>query len=92
VGWLAIVADGSQLCCPKSNFDDGCGANLAGIRMQEWWETVVKWEVVMKIGVSMKGNQMEHDWMETIGLREVMVCSGGVHGIGRRAWWETVVK
>jgi hypothetical protein len=51
VGWLVTVADGSRLCHPKSDCNDGGGADLAGVRKWEWWETVVEQEVVTKIGV-----------------------------------------
>ncbi len=51
VGWLAIVADGSRLCRPKSDCDNSGGTDLAGVRKREWWEMVVEREIVTKIGV-----------------------------------------
>jgi len=69
VGWLAVVVDGSRVCCAKSDWNDGGGADLPVVGRRASWETVVEQEAVAK-------TRKEHDRMECDGSREVMVCVG----------------
>ena len=50
MGWLVVVADGSRLCCPQSDCDDGGGADLPGVGRRAWGERVVEREAATKIG------------------------------------------
>jgi hypothetical protein len=45
--WLS---DGSRLCCPQSDCDDGGGADLPGVGRRAWGERVVEREAATKIG------------------------------------------
>jgi hypothetical protein len=75
-GRIVIVADGSLpvVCCPKSDCDDGAGADLPGIMRRAWRECVVEREAVTKMGVWTLGSRIELDRMESVGLQEVMAC------------------
>ena len=45
------LGDGSWLCCPKTDCDDGASADLFGAGRRAWWEMVVEREAVTKMGV-----------------------------------------
>jgi hypothetical protein len=82
-GWIVIVADGSPVCCSKSDYDGGAGADLPSVGKWAWWECVIEWEAgetvveqeaVTKMGAWTLGSGMGHDRMEIVGLQEVMAC------------------
>ena len=91
VGWLAIAADGSQMCRLKSDCDDGAGADLAGVGKREW----------VGDGCRAGGSDEDRGVNEGVsngtrpdGDRRFMEGDGGegIRDIGRRAWWETIVE
>ena len=80
-GWIVIVADGSPVCCPKSDCDGGAGTDLPSVGRWAWWEcvieretgeTVVEQEAVTKMREWTLGSGMGHDRMDIVGMQEVM--------------------